>query len=399
MNDHMNCMHNQPQDADHTFTYLRAFAWLSLAAIIALTIVPPRWRPITPLPHALEHGIAFVITAAAFGACYAGYQWRLFMVAPAFCAVIELSQFFVPGRHARLSDFCIDAAASLIGLLLGSAVRRKDTPLAAVSTAIVVGVTVVLANSIPFSALGQIERLPVAPNTPGQAEAITEAIRQNTRQINPPHPAGVPPYYRWYGGKSGRGTAASAPKGFSAISGWGVIYPEAGFSDSSAGGEVMVADFLTYLHLTDGGWLSVQSQVKDAVHGGTFAADFSNNANVTLSMSTLPDGSTKIATPGTGFTDHFWPATRGSFSPGTIDGVLVTAKLKTAGAHLIAALGADWWRNSSAGFKPGFANNPGVGQSNFVELTPQWQTLYFYSLTAQQLQSDPPPLAAPTARP
>jgi VanZ family protein len=36
----------------------------------------------------------------------------------AFSAAVELVQLFVPGRHARVSDFVIDAAAICFGLIM-----------------------------------------------------------------------------------------------------------------------------------------------------------------------------------------------------------------------------------------------------------------------------------------
>jgi VanZ family protein len=37
---------------------------------------------------------------------------------------VEILQLVAPGRHARLSDFLVDALAMCIGLLLGSFVKQ-----------------------------------------------------------------------------------------------------------------------------------------------------------------------------------------------------------------------------------------------------------------------------------
>jgi hypothetical protein len=126
-----------------------------------------------------------------------------------------------------------------------------------------------------------------------------------------------------------------------------------------------------------------------------FAADFLNNASNLLPADKLPDGSVKIGGPELGYNDHFWLSTRGHFEPGTVDGVFVTVKLKATqpDANLIAALGADWWRNSTAQFKAGFSNNPGIGQSNFIRLAANWRTLYYFSISTQHLEHDIPPLS------
>jgi VanZ family protein len=41
-----------------------------------------------------------------------------------FCGVIELAQLMIPGRHARLTDFFIDAIAVCIGIFAGSMLTR-----------------------------------------------------------------------------------------------------------------------------------------------------------------------------------------------------------------------------------------------------------------------------------
>ena len=41
-----------------------------------------------------------------------------------FAGAIELAQFFVPGRHARLSDFIVDGLAACIGAALASVTAR-----------------------------------------------------------------------------------------------------------------------------------------------------------------------------------------------------------------------------------------------------------------------------------
>jgi VanZ family protein len=40
-----------------------------------------------------------------------------------FCAALEIAQLYVPGRHARLSDFVIDSLATCAGLVLGPLTR------------------------------------------------------------------------------------------------------------------------------------------------------------------------------------------------------------------------------------------------------------------------------------
>ena len=93
-----------------------AIAWMLASAILVLSIVPPSYRPETAAPHDGEHFAIYLATGIAFAI---GYRDRLPIVTMGlllFCGLIEISQLWVPGRHARLSDFLIDTAAACVGV-------------------------------------------------------------------------------------------------------------------------------------------------------------------------------------------------------------------------------------------------------------------------------------------
>ena len=100
-------------------------AWFLLVAITVLSVVPPRDRPVTPAPHVLEHAAIFAAMGLAFGLGYASRYLFQTIALIGFCAAIELVQLGVSGRHARLSDFAVDALSVSIGVgvafLLGEA--------------------------------------------------------------------------------------------------------------------------------------------------------------------------------------------------------------------------------------------------------------------------------------
>src|SRR5262249_31589903 len=94
----------------------QAAGWLFALAIVALSLSPPTLRPITGVGHDLEHLVIFLAAGTAFGL---GYPLRLRLLAiawPTFAGVIEIAQIWVPGRHARLGDFVIDAAVACCGV-------------------------------------------------------------------------------------------------------------------------------------------------------------------------------------------------------------------------------------------------------------------------------------------
>jgi hypothetical protein len=217
--------------------------------------------------------------------------------------------------------------------------------------------------------------------------ALNDAISQNTAGNSQGQPLGL----SWDTGY--HMVTPTPPSGYSAVAGWGQIYQEAGASVSpnAASDTVQIENFTTYVHLTNGTWVQVQNQAQGGIGGAHYVADFSGG-NIPWSEQTLPDGSASADAPPTGYNDHFWPGARGTFAPGTVDGVFVEASMKTndPSANLVASVGADWWQSATSGL-PASGFNPGVGQNDWVKLTTQYQNLYFTSLSAAQLQADPPP--------
>ena len=92
------------------------FTWLCVAAIAVLSLVAPLWRPVTILPHDLKHVAIFAIAGFLAGLGYPGRPLRTLAAFVIFAGAIELADISVPGRHARLSDFVIDALAACVGV-------------------------------------------------------------------------------------------------------------------------------------------------------------------------------------------------------------------------------------------------------------------------------------------
>ena len=96
----------------------QAAAFLLAGTIVALSLSPASIRPTTGAPHDLEHLLIFLATGMAFGFGYPHRFGLLTIALLTFAAAIEVAQTWVPGRHARMSDFVVDAAASCFGLSL-----------------------------------------------------------------------------------------------------------------------------------------------------------------------------------------------------------------------------------------------------------------------------------------
>jgi hypothetical protein len=104
----------------------RVLAWSLAAAIVVLSVVPPTLRPETALPHDVEHFGIFCATGIAFGLGYYRKHLLLLPLLAVFAGGVELLQLTVPDRHARLTDFIVDALAVCVGVMMPLLARRMS---------------------------------------------------------------------------------------------------------------------------------------------------------------------------------------------------------------------------------------------------------------------------------
>ena len=104
------------QGSRHMQQVFQAVAWLLAFAIVVLSLGPPSVRPLTGAAHGLEHLLIFLAAGVAFGFGYPHQLWFLPIAQVTFAGAIEVAQNWVPGRHARMSDFLVDTAASCVGV-------------------------------------------------------------------------------------------------------------------------------------------------------------------------------------------------------------------------------------------------------------------------------------------
>jgi len=97
-------------------TILRLIAWSLAAAVTFATLGPASLRPHSDLSQNGEHALAFVLVGLAFGLAYRSNRALTALLVVVMTGVIEILQFWVPGRHARLSDFLVDALAAGAGI-------------------------------------------------------------------------------------------------------------------------------------------------------------------------------------------------------------------------------------------------------------------------------------------
>jgi VanZ family protein len=96
----------------------------AVLAIVALTVVPAEERVVTGLGQSAEHFLCFAIVGLAVPFSFPASIKRLLSAAALFALTIELLQIPLPTRHARLSDFLIDALAGCIGIAFGQSMMN-----------------------------------------------------------------------------------------------------------------------------------------------------------------------------------------------------------------------------------------------------------------------------------
>jgi VanZ family protein len=99
---------------------LRIIAWLLTAAVTFATLGPARLRPHSELGQDGEHALAFVLVGLAFGLAYPRRRVLTAGAAVVLIGVLELLQLWMPGRHARLEDFVVDALAACAGIAVAA---------------------------------------------------------------------------------------------------------------------------------------------------------------------------------------------------------------------------------------------------------------------------------------
>jgi VanZ family protein len=95
---------------------LRLFAWMLAAAVTFATLGPANLRPRSNFGQVGEHEFAFVLVGIAFGLAYPRHRLLTALISVLMIGVLELLQLLVPGRHARLEDFVVDAVAACAGI-------------------------------------------------------------------------------------------------------------------------------------------------------------------------------------------------------------------------------------------------------------------------------------------
>lgn len=104
--------------------FLRAGAWLVLLAILAVTISPIQFRPITGEPVDLERFAAFFMVGTLFALAYPRHWMAVLLLTVGCAGAFELMQRLAPGRHGEFLDFVFKAIGAMSGIAVGCGLSR-----------------------------------------------------------------------------------------------------------------------------------------------------------------------------------------------------------------------------------------------------------------------------------
>jgi VanZ family protein len=108
----------------------RAFAWLCIAAIALLSLLPSDSIHRTELGGHLEHVLAYLGTAIAVSLAYRLQKtFQIFLMLIIFAGCLEYLQRFSPGRNSNFLDFLFSASGVALGMAVFLAGRSAMTAL------------------------------------------------------------------------------------------------------------------------------------------------------------------------------------------------------------------------------------------------------------------------------
>ncbi|WP_353646461.1 VanZ family protein [Mesorhizobium sp. WSM2239] len=106
-------------------TQCRTAGWLLLGAIVAASVLPMVFRPLSGLAPGVERAIAFLALGFLFGVGYFRNWMLVLCVLTVGAFAIETLQLLTPDRHATLLDALLKASGSAIGAFAGRLVINR----------------------------------------------------------------------------------------------------------------------------------------------------------------------------------------------------------------------------------------------------------------------------------
>jgi lysophospholipase L1-like esterase len=235
--------------------------------------------------------------------------------------------------------------------------------------------------------------------TSGNAPTLAQQL---VNDMTLPHTGvmeGVPTSYNW--GAVPRIGMGNDPRGYTASTAWGQVYAEQGGARSTNTRVAVRNIGLAVLSKRTGRWTVLQDATTP--QGGYFAANFVGNATTPGSVRKEADGSISVV-PGNNYNFHFWAPNRVAIDPSDIGGIVSWFESRLvlnnpsgvddrAQARFLPSAGIDYWSSMSSSWNNLTTNgDAAIGRARWA--TSQWQLYTTHTLTAAQINSNPPPIPA-----
>ncbi|MHA1554036.1 MAG: VanZ family protein [Alphaproteobacteria bacterium] len=107
-----------------TSMLLKILAWLSLAALVVVTLGHIDVRPITLISANVERLAAFAVVGLLFGVAYPRRHWAIAIAIVATALGLEALQSLSPTRHGEILDSAIKISGGIVGLASSSVILR-----------------------------------------------------------------------------------------------------------------------------------------------------------------------------------------------------------------------------------------------------------------------------------
>ncbi|MCJ2136245.1 hypothetical protein MKK69_19690 [Methylobacterium sp. J-026] len=101
---------------------VRIAAWILVAFIAAVTLVPIGLRPVVTANPSLERIAAYALAGMLMMVGYPRHRFQILIGSVLLAGALEAAQTLTSTRHGRVEDFFVKAAAALAGVVAGLAV-------------------------------------------------------------------------------------------------------------------------------------------------------------------------------------------------------------------------------------------------------------------------------------
>lgn len=93
----------------------RIAAWILVALLVAVTLVPIGLRPVVTANPSIERIAAYALTGLLMTLGYPRHWFWILLGGVALAGGLEAGQTLTGTRHGRVDDFLVKAAAALVG--------------------------------------------------------------------------------------------------------------------------------------------------------------------------------------------------------------------------------------------------------------------------------------------